>query len=294
MKVGLQIYTVRNSFKADPYGTLEQIAKAGFKYIEMANHNADNDPGTGIGLPVKEFKKKVDDLGIKVVGAHILPSNPTVTLPGFYDNVDNFTRVIEFYSELGSTNLSIPIDFFPTKQYLIERCKKYNKIGEMCKKAGIYLLYHNHYNEFQRLDGEYIMDLLVNNTDSKYMGVELDAYWMIRGLLDPTEIIRRYGKRIALIHEKDFPLSEVNELNAWNIIDQDTPCDWNTFHTAVKPSHFIEVGYGIIKVQDVIDAGNEFGIPYIFVEQDYSKLDEISSINKSMGSFKKMRGLDWN
>ena len=76
MKVGLQIYTVRNSFAKDPMGTLEEIAKAGYTAIEMANHNAYEDVGTGAGIPLKEFKAKVDSLGIKVVGAHILPPPP--------------------------------------------------------------------------------------------------------------------------------------------------------------------------------------------------------------------------
>ena len=50
----------------------------------------------------------------------------------------------------------------------------------------------------------------------------------------------------------------------------------------------------MIKVQDVIDAGNEFKIPYIFVEQDFTTLTEIESINRSMYNFRKMRGLEWN
>ena len=294
MKVGLQIYTVRNSFAKDPMGTLEEIAKAGYTAIEMANHNAYEDVGTGAGIPLKEFKAKVDSLGIKVVGAHILPGDAAKNLDPFYRDFDHFQRIIDFYAELGSTNLSIPIDFFPTKDYLLKRCEYYNRIGEMCAKSGIYFLYHNHYHEFQRLNGEYMMDLLVENTDPKYMGVELDAYWMIRGAFDPAEKIRQYGNRVALLHEKDFPLSQVNNLNAWNVIDQDTPCDWETFHTATKPEYFTEIGDGMIKVQDVIDAGNEFKIPYILVEQDFTTLTEIESINRSMYNFRKMRGLEWN
>jgi sugar phosphate isomerase/epimerase len=110
--------------------------------------------------------------------------------------------------------------------------------------------------------------------------------------LDPVAKIRQYGSRIAVIHEKDFPLSQVHNLNAWRKLDQDRPVDWKAFHDAVTPDEFIEVGDGIIKIQDVIDAGNEFGVPYILVEQDYTKLDEIESINRSMANFRKMRDLD--
>ena len=293
MQIGLQMFTVRNSFVKDPIGTLEQIAKTGYKNIEMANHNAYEDVGTGVGLSLKEFKSKVNELGINVVGAHILPADGAKNIDPFFRDYDQFKKIIDFYAELGSKHLSIPIDFFPTKDYLLKRCESYNKLGEMCKEAGIYLLYHNHYNEFQRLNGEYMMDLIMENTDPQYLGVELDAYWMVRGLFDPREKIREFGSRLAILHEKDFPLSQIDNLNAWKVIDQDIPCDYVSFHSATDPEYFIEIGDGIIKIQDVIDAGNEFNVPYIFVEQDYTKLTEFESIQRSYDNFRKMRDLEW-
>src|ERR1700691_3711581 len=67
VKVGLQMYTVRNSFAKDPMGTLEKVAAAGYKYIEMANHKADQDSGTGFGTSAKELKAKADEIGIKII-----------------------------------------------------------------------------------------------------------------------------------------------------------------------------------------------------------------------------------
>jgi sugar phosphate isomerase/epimerase len=126
------------------------------------------------------------------------------------------------------------------------------------------------------------------------MGIELDAYWAFRGLIDPVSMIRQYGSRVAILHEKDFPLDRVDELNSWKIVDRTKIVDTVEFHKTIQPEHFIEVGNGIIKIQDVIDAGNEFNVPYILVEQDYTKLDEIDSIQVSMANFKKMRGLEWD
>ncbi len=290
MQVGLQMFTVRNSFAKDPFGTLDQVAAAGYKFIEMANHKAEKDPGTGFGIPLDSFKKKIDDLGIKVIGAHFMPSDPKL-IDAFYHDEAAVSRVIDFYANLGAKNLSMPIDFYPTKDYLLKRCELYNRLGEECGASGIRFLYHNHYHEFQRFGSEYMMDIIAKNTDPKNVGIELDAYWTFRGALDPVSKIREYGDRIALIHEKDFPLDQVQHLNAWLQLNQDVPVDWAGFHGAIKPEHFIEVGDGIIKVQDVIDAGNEFKVPYILVEQDYTKLDEIESIKRSMANFKRMRGL---
>lgn len=294
MKVGLQVYTVRNSLRADPFGTLEKVSKEGYKYIEFANHNAYSDIGTGFGVDIKELKPHLDSYGIKVVGAHIMPANAKETMDGFYKDVNHFKKIVEYYAQLGCPNLSIPIDFFPTKEYLLGRCEAYSALGKVCKESGITLLYHNHYIDFQLLDGECMMDLIVENTDPDCVGIELDAYWVFRGLIDPVEKIKLYGNRIKLLHEKDFPLSEVDHLNAWKVLDRDTPSTIDTYEPTVNPDHFIEVGEGIIKIQDVIDAGNAFNIPYILVEQDFTKLDEIDSIRKSMSNFKKMRGLEWD
>lgn len=291
MQVGLQMYTVRKSFANDPFGTLDQVAAAGFKAIEMANHRAEQDSGTGFGISAKDLKKKVDDLGIAVIGAHFMPSDPKM-IDSFYHDEASVGRIVDYYATVGAKNLSMPIDFFPNRDYLLQRCELYNRIGEECAAAGIRFLYHNHYHEFQRFGGEYMMDIITRNTDPNNVGIELDAYWTFRGALDPVTKIREYGNRIAVIHEKDFPLDQVQHLNAWLQLDQDVPVDWDGFHAAVKPEHFIEVGDGIIKIQDVIDAGNEFGVPYILIEQDYTKLDEIDSIKRSMANFKRMRDLE--
>ena len=50
VNIGLQLYSVRDSLAADPWGTLAQIAEAGFTRLEAANHNARNDPGVGFGV----------------------------------------------------------------------------------------------------------------------------------------------------------------------------------------------------------------------------------------------------
>ncbi len=295
MKVGLQLYTVRKGMAKNPVKTLEMVAEEGYQYIEMANHNADTDIGTGFGMTKEEFIHTLSSLGLHVVGAHIAPSGQPATLPGFYqpENDDQWKRIIDFYAGTGAQYLSIPLDFFTDMDYLKRRCEAYNRIGSYCRLSGLQLLYHNHYSEYQRLEGKYLMDLILENTDSDNLGIELDAYWVFRGLIDPAKLIRHYGNRVKLLHEKDFPLDQVNNLCSWNFVDQNILCTWESFHSATREEFFTEIGEGVIKIQDVIDAGNEVGIPYIFIEQDASLLDERASIKKSMENFKKMRGMEW-
>jgi sugar phosphate isomerase/epimerase len=235
-----------------------------------------------------------DDNNIRILGAHIMPSGGGKAIETFYYNDDQLKKIIDYYVLLGGKYLSFPIDFFPSVHYLLKRCELYNHIGKLCMSYGIKFLYHNHFHEFALLEGKSVMDMLVENTNPDLVGFELDAFWTILGAYDPAEKIRQYGRRINLLHQKDFPLKQVQNMNMWTKLDQNVPLDWDSFQAQIRPEYFTEVGNGLIKIQDVIDAGNEYNIPYILIEQDYSTLNEFESIKVSMENFRKMRGLEWD
>ena len=67
MKIGIQLYSVRNSFAEDRFGTLKKLSDTGYHYVEAANHNAAVDDGVGFGFPAKELKKNLADLGLSIV-----------------------------------------------------------------------------------------------------------------------------------------------------------------------------------------------------------------------------------
>jgi sugar phosphate isomerase/epimerase len=291
------MFTVRNSLEKDPMGTLEQVAAAGYNLVEFANHYAETDGGIGFGdIPVKQLKAKVNDLGIRVLAGQIKPFGTTRfdLIPTFYYDEDRFKHFVSYYKEIGADYLIVPIDFFPTKDILMKRCELYNRLGELCIEGGMKFLYHNHFHEFQTFGEDIMFDLIVKNTDPAKVNFCFDAYWTIRGAYDPVEKIRTYGNRIAYIHEKDFPLDKAHELNIWRLLDQASPIDGLQYKSSYFPEQFIEVGDGIIKIQEVIDACNDFDIPYLLVEQDHTKLTEIGSIRKSMANMKKYRGIEWD
>src|SRR5256885_13438078 len=59
--LGLQLYSLREQFKKDVPGTLDEVKKFGFKYAELA--------GT-YDLPPEKFKQELEARGIRPVGAH--------------------------------------------------------------------------------------------------------------------------------------------------------------------------------------------------------------------------------
>jgi sugar phosphate isomerase/epimerase len=167
-------------------------------------------------------------------------------------------------------------------------------VGEKCRAHGLTFYYHNHYHEFQLLDGERILDLIVQNTNPDFVSLELDAYWTFRAIEDPAAVIREYGSRIGIIHQKDYPLKQARTLDVWAFIDRGTPVDRAAFESAIDPQQFTELGTGMIKIQDVIDAGNEVGVDYLLVEQDHiAGSDEFESIAADRENLSRMRGLEW-
>ena len=290
MKVGLQMFSVKNAFKENPEKTLQDISAAGYKFVELANHRADKDPGCGYDIPADSLKRMAVAAGIRITGGHVSPENG-LGRDAFYKDLDAMKRIIDYYNTIDARDIIIPIDFFPTKEYLMRRCEVYNQLGELCRQNGMRLLYHNHYHEFQLFGDDAMFDLIMDNTEPALIQVELDVFWTIRGLYDPVEKLRQYGKRIAAIHQKDFPLSQIDNFSVWKQLDQNSPIDWDMFQAIKCPDYFTEVGDGILKIQDIIDAGNEFDVPLIIVEQDYTKLTEMLSIQRSMENFKRMRGL---
>ena len=73
VKVGIQLYSVKNALQERPYETLRQVAEAGYRYVEAANHDAENDPGVGFGMPAHQLKEILDELGLQMVGCHVNP-----------------------------------------------------------------------------------------------------------------------------------------------------------------------------------------------------------------------------
>jgi sugar phosphate isomerase/epimerase len=60
----------------------------------------------------------------------------------------------------------------------------FNKAGEICKKSGIQLCYHNHDFEFIQQDGKYPYETILANTDKDLVKFEMDMYWITKAKQD--------------------------------------------------------------------------------------------------------------
>ena len=77
-----------------------------------------------------------------------------------------------------------------------------NTGGEVCKKAGIQLCYHNHDFEFIKDNDQLPYEVLLNNTNKELVKFEVDLYWITKAGHDPIELFNAHPGRFKLLHVK--------------------------------------------------------------------------------------------
>ena len=260
--IGLQLYTVRDAMQKDPMGTLARVAQIGFNSVEAATYT-----GTQkfYGMSAKEFAAALKKNGLIIPSAHYRLGEEKVN-----GEVQKGT-MLNGWEKAAEDAATVGIKYMVCA-YLSEAERggldhyKYvadqlNKAGEICRKSGIQLCYHNHDFEFVAQEGKLPFDILVNNTDKGLLKLELDLYWVAKAGRDPITLFNQHPGR--------FPL--------WHVKDMD-----NTPNKA-----FTEVGNGVINFKKIFTQANKAGMQYFFVEQDRTPGSPFDSITKSITYIKK-------
>ncbi|RKP51515.1 sugar phosphate isomerase/epimerase [Cohnella endophytica] len=273
LQFGLQLYSVRDELQKDYWGTLEKLAAIGYRHLEIANHNADS----GLEPNATELRKRLDALGMKVVSSHIHP-------------LDRYEEIIAYNKELGSTAIGLGIAFFKNKREVLECCELLNRHGEAYKKGGLDFYYHNHFQEFQKFDGEYVLDIILNNTDKDLVKIEFDTYWAVRGGVDPIAYLKKLGDRCDLVHQKDLPATAI-PANLLEVTGEDADITFERFLELQQADQFSEVGEGTLDIAGIIRTVREIGAAkYIFVEQDLTSRNQLESVEISYRNISKLFG----
>ena len=288
LKVGLQLYSVRNHMEKDPLGTIERCAELGYRYLQIANGITDDfaksDLVCGFGVPGDIFRDKCQSLGIKLLPSHFMMTNFTP---------ETAREICKAQKEIGVDGLITPIEFASSVEEIQALCYKTNRLGEICKEEGMSYFYHNHSHEFQVIGSKTFFQQLMEGTDPDLVKLELDTYWAARGGADPLQIMRKMKNRCTLLHQKDFPKMYADQLVQTSLL-QEKAIDLDTFTKHVNRAHFAEVGTGILPIQEIIDTAVELNCyDFIILEQDYTAMDEIDSIRLSMESFKKYKNIQF-
>ena len=79
-----------------------------------------------------------------------------------------------------------------------------NDAGRALADEGVRLLYHNHNVELCRTDdGRRAYEILIEETDPRFVNFEFDSYWFAEGGADPLAWMKRLGARMKLWHIND-------------------------------------------------------------------------------------------
>lgn len=244
--VGLQLYSVRDDMKKDPVGTLTQLAKMGYKHVEHANYI----DRKFYGFTAVEFKKVLDDLGLKMVAGHtVLGKNHWAETKKSFTDAWKYT--VEDAAFMGQKYVISPwMDESMRKTYddLLRYMEVFNLSGELCQKSGMKFGYHNHHFEFsEQLNGMKIFDIMMKNLDVNKVVMQLDIGNMYIAGAKALDVIGQYPGKFEMIHVKD----EV------------------AVNTAEKYESAI-LGKGIIPVKDVLTICRKTGGTKVYIIEQES------------------------
>lgn len=182
--VGIQLYTLRKPFAADPLGTLEKIKATGYDSVEFA---------APLGADFAGFAAKMKDIGLDCPSCHV----------GLGDMADRPADVLAMAKTLGCRFIVMPF-VMPDERDWNVVISKLSAFAKRAKEEGYRVAYHHHDFEFDASGGKRPFDVLVGETDPALVHFELDVYWLKKGGEEPKAIIEKMKGRVKLIHLKDY------------------------------------------------------------------------------------------
>ena len=203
--IGLQLYSLREDINdIGIVKVLEAVAKMGYVNLETANYNGTT--GQFYNMDPAEFKKIVDDLGMRATSSHLsrnLSNNRDEDMNWWNKAVDAHASAGMKYMVMPASPLEseeVPVTMDDVKRY----CEYFNSIGLITAGVSIAFGYHNHDGEFNnKIDGVPVYDLMIENTSPNHVLFQNDVYWTKFGGCDPLEYLKKYPNRIKLLHIKD-------------------------------------------------------------------------------------------
>jgi sugar phosphate isomerase/epimerase len=240
--VGLQLYSLRNQFAKDVPGTLDKVKAFGIVNVELA--------GT-YGLTPEKFKAQLDARGLKAVSGHFAYEQ-------FRDNVEGIAREAKIFGLKYVGCAWIPHEDPFDEKTAREAVTVFNKAGQALARHGMNFFYHVHGYEFQPFGQGTLFDLLVSGTNPKFVGFQMDVFWIVHPGQDPVKLLEKYGKRWQLMHIKGMK--------------KGTPTGLLTGQTDV--SNDVALGTGQIDYPPILRAARKAGVKWYIIEDESPSVEQ--------------------
>lgn len=234
--LGLQLYSLRAQFAKDVPGTLDVVKNWGFKYVELA--------GT-YKLSPEEFKAQLDTRGLKAVSGHF-------DFNRLRDDVEGVAREAQTLGLKYVGCAWVPHEGAFDEQKCRETILVFNKAGAALAKHGMKFFYHVHGYEFQPYKDGTLLDLLMAETDPKFVHFQMDIFWIVFPGQDPVQLLQKYKGRWELMHLKDMKKgTSTGSLSGGTDVSND-----------------VALGAGLIDMPAVLKAAKKAGIKWYFIEDE--------------------------
>ncbi len=248
-KIGLQVYSVRDDAEKDLKGTLKKIKEMGYDGVELAGL---------YGYSYDEVKTAVEEAGLTPISAHV-PLDEMLADP---------ENVLAGYAKIGCSYVAVP--YLPEERRsdtdgFEPTLKEIAMLGEVAKKNGMVMLYHNHDFEFKKIGNEYALDYMYRVIPADLLQTELDTCWVNIGGEEPAAYVRKYTGRAPVVHLKDFYLKTregAGDTPFYELIGNDQKAGGEDIF------EFRPVGYGMQDFPSIIKASEDAGASWLIVEQD--------------------------
>ena len=244
-KIAVQLYSVRENFK-----TPEQAAET-FRALKALGYDEAQTAGC-YGIHYDQFYALAHEAGIEIIGTH----------DDFNLMQNDLPLAIANHKALHTSNMGIGGFGAETAEAVERFIETANKIARAIAPEGMKFTYHNHSQEFIRLEnGRTAMEMLMEGLDPANTSFVLDTYWVQNAGGDVCAWIEKLSGRIDILHLKDMGCAR-NENN--------------------RPAGFItEVGNGNMDFGRIIETAVRTGVEHFCVEQDNCPVDFHDSLKFS-------------
>jgi sugar phosphate isomerase/epimerase len=246
--VGLELYSVRETLKSDPEGTVRAVAQLGYQAVEFyAPYYEWTD------AQAKQMRKLMDDLGIKCYSTH---NDEDYFSGAKIDHARDLNLI------LGTTYMvQAWSDPKPNLDGWKAVADKLNAAAEKLAPARLKVGYHNHQAEWKAVDGRRPIEILAANTKPAVM-LQLDVGTCLEAGGDPVAWIRANPGRIRSIHCKEWSRDPDK---GYKVLFGEGVADWK----------------GIFQAAESVG-----GVEYYLIEQEGSRFPELETAKRCLQAFR--------
>jgi sugar phosphate isomerase/epimerase len=246
--IGLELYSVRNSLKQDPEGTVRAVGQMGYQCVEFyAPYYQWSD------AEAKQMRKLLDQLGVRCYSTH---NDESYFAPDKINRARDLNLILGTkYMVMASSQPNGTLDGWKAV------AEKLNSAADTLAPSGLTPGYHNHELEWKPVEGVRPMEVLAKNTKPTIM-LQLDVGTCLKAGADPVAWIRSNPGRIKSLHLKEW---SSDPAKGYHVLFGEGEANWRGIFAAAE-----SVG----------------GVQYYLIEQEGSRYSELETARRCLESYR--------